>query len=334
MIKWLQWILVRWFYRTQADTCGSRAIEWFRRSAHRCWSPLPTYRIACDAGSDDLLGRCAIRFAPCLRHQAKLSWLVLATSGNSIPLPQREAAGFHYAPLSCFSQCQWGSATALQMMACSMALPNAGWRLRNHSVNEVRLLLFKWWLARWLYRTQADACGSRAIEWFRLYLGRYFRLIAFYAMPEVTTFCEKCAIRFVPCLRHQAKPGWLAFATSGGLQSIATERSIRVSLRSTLLFLTVSMRLGSWSSNDDLLDGSTERRLTLAEVEPSNGLGGQLTDLGHHFRLIVLHAMPEVTTFWEDVPSGLLHVCDTKQSTADCLRLLSYLIPQCRFNWL
>ncbi|WP_306668388.1 hypothetical protein [Phocaeicola sp.] len=66
----------------------------------------------------------------------------------------------------------------------------------------------------------------------------------------------------------------MAFATSGGLQSIATERSIRVSLRSTLLFLTVSMRLGSWSSNDDLLDGSTERRLTLAEVEPSNGLYG------------------------------------------------------------
>ena len=170
----------------------------------------------------------------------------------------------------------------------------------SHSVNEVRLLLFKWWLARWLYRTQADACGSRAIEWFRLYLGRYFRLIAFYAMPEVTTFCEKCAIRFVPCLRHQAKPGWLAFATSGGLQSIATERSIRVSLRSTQLFLTVSMRLGSWPSNGNMLDGSTERRLTLAEVEPSNGFGGCLTDVGSHFRLIVFHAMPEVTTFWEE----------------------------------
>ena len=24
---------------------------------------------------------------------------------DSIPLPQREAAGFHFAPLSCFSQC-------------------------------------------------------------------------------------------------------------------------------------------------------------------------------------------------------------------------------------
>jgi len=58
------------------------------------------------------------------------------------------------------------------------------------------------------------------------------------------------------------------------------------------------MRLGSWSSNDDLHDGSTERRLTLAEVEPSNGLGGWLTDVGRHFRLIVLHATPEVTTFW------------------------------------
>jgi len=57
------------------------------------------------------------------------------------------------------------------------------------------------------------------------------------------------------------------------------------------------MRLESWSSNGDLLDGSTERRLTLAEVEPSNGLYG--TDVGPHFRLIVLHAMPEVTTFFE-----------------------------------
>ena len=75
------------------------------------------------------------------------------------------------------------------------------------------------------------------------------------------------------------------------------------------------------SSNGDLLDGSTERRLTLAEVEPSNGLGGRLTDVGHHFRLIVFHAMPEVTTFWEDVPSVLLRVCDTKQSSAEWLWL-------------
>ena len=49
--------LTRWFYRTQADACGSRAIECFRQLAHRCWSPLPTYRIVCDTGSDDLLGR-------------------------------------------------------------------------------------------------------------------------------------------------------------------------------------------------------------------------------------------------------------------------------------
>ena len=33
------------------------------------------------------------------------------------------------------------------------------------------------------------------------------------------------------------------------------------------------MRLENTSTNDDLLDGSTERRLTLAEVEPSNGFG-------------------------------------------------------------
>ena len=52
-----KWWLARWFYRTQADACGSRAIECFIRLAHRCWSPLPTYRISCDAGSDYLLGK-------------------------------------------------------------------------------------------------------------------------------------------------------------------------------------------------------------------------------------------------------------------------------------
>jgi hypothetical protein len=66
----------------------------------------------------------------------------------------------------------------------------------------------------------------------------------------------------------------MAIATGGGFQSIATERNSRVSLCSTQLFLTMAMRLENTSTNDDLLDGSTERRLTLAEVEPSNGLGG------------------------------------------------------------
>ena len=56
-------------YRTQADACGNRAIEWFQQLAHRCWSPLPTYRIVCDAGSDDLLGRichpfCSVSMTP------------------------------------------------------------------------------------------------------------------------------------------------------------------------------------------------------------------------------------------------------------------------------
>lgn len=36
----------------------------------------------------------------------------------------------------------------------------------SHSVNEVGKHIYKWWLARWLYQTQADACGSRAIKWF------------------------------------------------------------------------------------------------------------------------------------------------------------------------
>ena len=114
--------------------------EWLIKLAHRCWPPLPTNRIACDAGSDDLLGR--------ICHPV-----------------------------------------------CSVSVT-----------------------------------PSKA------------RLIG---------FCYKWKI-----------------------QSIATERSIRVSLRSTQLFLTVSMRLENISTNDDLLDGSTERRLTLADVEPSNGLYG------------------------------------------------------------
>ena len=193
MIKWLQWILVRWFYRTQADTCGSRAIEWFIRLAHRCWSPLPTYRISCDAESDDLLGK--------MCHPV-----------------------------------------------CSVSVTPSKTRLIG--------------------------------------------------------FCYKWKI-----------------------QSIATERSSRVSLRSTQLFLTVSIRLGSWSSNGYLPDGSTERRLMLAEVEPSNVLGGWLTDVGRHFRLIVFHAIPKVTTFMENEPSGLLRICDTKQSSAD--RLLQQAEESC-----
>ena len=103
-----------------------------------------------------------------------------------------------------------------------------------------------------------------------------------------------CSVSVTP-----SKARLIGFCYKWKIQFIATERSSRVTLRSTQLFLTVSMRSGSWSSNGDLHDGSTERRLALAEVEPSNGFGGWLTDVGPHFRLIVLHAMPEVTTFWE-----------------------------------
>jgi len=142
-----------------------RAIEWFWQLAHGCWSPLPTYRIVCDTGSDDLLRRI-------------------------------------YHPV--------------------------------------------------------------------------------------------CSVSSTP-----SKARMIGFGYKWKIQSIATERNSRVSLCSTQLFLTVSMRLGSWSSNGDLLDGSTKRRLTLAEVEPSNGLYGWLTDVGHHFRLIAFYAMPEVTTFGE-----------------------------------
>ncbi|EJW94652.1 hypothetical protein EVA_17240 [gut metagenome] len=77
---------------------------------------------------------------------------------------------------------------------------------------------------------------------------------------------------------------WLiGFGCKSKFKSIATERNSRVSLCSTQLFLTLSMRLENISTNDDLFDGSTKRRLTLAEVEPSNGLYSLLTDVGHHF---------------------------------------------------
>jgi len=78
-----------------------------------------------------------------------------------------------------------------------------------------------------------------------------------------------CSVSSTP-----SKARLIGFGYKWELQSIATERSSRVSLCSTQLFLTMSMRLGSWSSNGDLHDGYTERRLTLAEVEPSIGLGG------------------------------------------------------------
>ena len=90
-------------------------------------------------------------------------------------------------------------------------------------------------------------------------------------MSEVTTFWEmRHPVCFVSSTSSKAR--LIGFGYEWKPQSIATERSSRVLLRSTLLFLTVSMRLENPSTNDDLLDGSTKRRLTLAEVEPSNVL--------------------------------------------------------------
>ena len=145
----------------------------------------------------------------------------------------------------------------------------------SHSVNEVGKHIYKWWHARWLYWTQADACRSRAIEWFIWLAHRCWS-----SLPTYRILCDAgsdgllgrichpvCSVSVTPSkARLTGYYYWWEF------QFIATERSSRVSLRSTQLFLTVSMRLENISTNDDLLDGSTERRLTLAEVEPSNGL--------------------------------------------------------------
>ena len=67
-------IIVQLFSLQLADdynglTCRSRAIECFCQLAHRYCPPLPTYRIVCDAGSDDLLGRichpvCSVSVTP------------------------------------------------------------------------------------------------------------------------------------------------------------------------------------------------------------------------------------------------------------------------------
>ena len=74
------------------------------------------------------------------------------------------------------------------------------------------------------------------------------------------------------------------------------------------------MRLENISTNDDLLDGSTKRRLTLAEVEPSKGFGGWLTDVGTSlptYRISCDAGSDDLLGM--DVPSGLLRVCITKQ---------------------
>ncbi|MCS2196353.1 hypothetical protein NXW20_12255 [Bacteroides faecis] len=135
-----------------------------------------------------------------------------------------------------------------------------------------------------------------------------------------------CSVSVTP-----SKARLIGFYYKWKFQSIATVRSSRVSLRSTQLLLTVAMGLESWSSNGDLLDGSTERRLTLAEVELSNGLYGWLTDVGPHFRLIVLHAMPEVTTFFERCVIRFAPcLCDTKQISADWLWLQVETPVRCR----
>ena len=115
-----------------------RAIEWFWQLAHGCWSPLPTNRIVCDTGSDDLLRRichpvCSVSVTP---SKTRLIGLLLQME-VSVHRHREKQQGF----------------TLLHSAV-------------SHSVNEVRKLVFKRWFARWFYQTQADACGSRAIEWF------------------------------------------------------------------------------------------------------------------------------------------------------------------------
>ena len=107
--------LARWLYRTQADACGSRAIECFRQLAHRCWPPLPTNRIVCDTGSDDLLRRichpvCSVSVTP---SKTRLIGLLLQME-DSVHCHREKQQGF----------------TTLHSAV-------------SHSVNEVGKLVFK-----------------------------------------------------------------------------------------------------------------------------------------------------------------------------------------------
>ncbi len=60
-----------------------------------------------------------------------------------------------------------------------------------------------------------------------------------------------------------------------------------------------------------MLDGSTERRLTLAEVEPSNGFRQLAHRCWSPLPTYRIYAMPEVTAFGKDMPSGFAPVSVT-----------------------
>ena len=147
----------------------------------------------------------------------------------------------------------------------------------HNTKNITTFIHYKRRLTRWFYRTQADACGSRAIEWFMQLARRCLSPLPTYRIACDAGSDDLLGKMYHPVCSVSATPSkarLIGFGYEWKIQSIDTVRSSRVSLRSTQMFLTVSMRLGSWSSSGNLLDGSTERRLTLAEVEPSNGLGG------------------------------------------------------------
>ena len=59
-----------------------------------------------DVITNDLFGDApSVLLRVCDTQQSSADWLLQQVE-ESIPLPQREAAGFHFVPLSCFSQCQ------------------------------------------------------------------------------------------------------------------------------------------------------------------------------------------------------------------------------------
>ena len=85
---------------TQADACGSTAIECFRRLAHRCWPPLPTNRISCDVGSDDLLGDAPsglLRVFDIKQSPADRLWLRVETPGHCHREKQQGFTSLHSA---------------------------------------------------------------------------------------------------------------------------------------------------------------------------------------------------------------------------------------------
>ena len=177
--------------------------------ALKCWSPLPTNRIVCDAGSDDLLGRIChpVYSVFAIPSKARLIGLLLQMKDS----------------VHCHREKQQGYTSLYSAV--------------SHSVNEVGKHIYKWWLARWLYRTQADACGSRAIDWFRRLAHRCWPPLPTYRISCDAGSDDLLGRMFHPVCSVSVTPSKARLIGLGykwKLQSVAIERTCKAPLRFTL----------------------------------------------------------------------------------------------------